>query len=100
MPAGSTDMMRPLQLAAIRAFRIGGGAKGMMRTPHVAARGRGFLFWNSHDRLEGGGKVAYLDKFGCGGNSDASCSRWGPADVHRGSCCRNRDKAANGAVPC
>ena len=43
--------MRPLQLAAIGAFGIGRRAQRVMRPPHVAARGRGFLFRNSHDCL-------------------------------------------------
>src|SRR3954470_22961524 len=51
MAAGRAEVMRPLQLAAIRAFGVGGGAERVMRTPHVAARGRGLLFRNSHDRL-------------------------------------------------
>src|SRR6202008_2348314 len=44
--AGGAQMMRPLQLAAVGAFGIGRGFKGMMRAPHVAARGRGFLLRN------------------------------------------------------
>ncbi len=48
MAAGGADMVRPLQLAAIRTFRIGFRAQGMVRTAHVALRRRGFSFWNRH----------------------------------------------------
>ena len=43
-------MVRPLQLAAIRAFGVGRRAQRVMRAAHVAARWRGFLFRNGHDR--------------------------------------------------
>ena len=58
-------MMRPLQLAAIRAFRISRRAQRMMRAAHFTARWRGFLFWNGHDRLiEGCTECSgYLAKF-------------------------------------
>jgi hypothetical protein len=42
------QMMRALQLAAIRAFGISRGFQRMMRSPHVAARGRSLLFWDGH----------------------------------------------------
>ncbi len=42
------QMMRALELAAIRAFGISRGFQRMMRSPHVAARGRSLLFWNGH----------------------------------------------------
>jgi hypothetical protein len=44
-------MMRALQLAAIGAFRVGGRLERMVRPSHVAARRRGFLFWNGHGEL-------------------------------------------------
>jgi len=44
-------MMRALQLTAIGAFRVGGWFERVVRASHVAARRRGFLFWNSHDKL-------------------------------------------------
>jgi hypothetical protein len=44
-------MMRALQLAAIGAFRVSGRFERMVRASHVAARRRGFLFWNSHGKL-------------------------------------------------
>src|SRR3977135_3926021 len=62
-------MVRPLQLAAIRAFRIGRRAQRMMRAAHVTARWRGFLFWNGHDRLGDWGELRYLAKIPAGGNS-------------------------------
>src|SRR5215469_18954800 len=45
------QMMGPLEFAAIRAFGVGRRFQGVMRTPHIAARGRGFLLWDGHGRL-------------------------------------------------
>src|SRR5260370_37815161 len=42
------QMMGALELAAIRAFGISRGFQRMMRSPHVAARGRSLLFWDGH----------------------------------------------------
>src|SRR5205823_3134821 len=57
--AGLTQVVRALQLAAIRALRIGGRLKRMMRSPHIAPRWRSFLFGNGHGGLGdlGGGCV-------------------------------------------
>src|SRR3954465_15906117 len=48
LAARTTNMVRALQFAAIRAFSVGSGDQGMVRTPHVAPRLGGFLFRNSH----------------------------------------------------
>src|SRR5882672_4592038 len=48
MPTRGTDMVRSLQLTAIGAFGPSLWAKRMMRTPHVAHRGRRFSFGNGH----------------------------------------------------
>jgi hypothetical protein len=42
-------MMRALEFAAIRTFGIGGSRQRMMRSAHIPARLRGFLFGNGHD---------------------------------------------------
>jgi hypothetical protein len=44
-------MMRPFQLAAIRAFRMGFRLERMVRAAHIALRRRGFSFWNRHDEI-------------------------------------------------
>ena len=41
-------MMRPLQLAAIGAFRIGGGCETVMGPAHVPLRRRRFSFGHRH----------------------------------------------------
>jgi hypothetical protein len=48
LAARTTNMVRALQFAAIRAFSVGSGDQGMGRTPHSAPRLGGFLFRNSH----------------------------------------------------
>src|ERR1700722_5787118 len=48
MAAGAADMVRPLQLAAIRAFGVGRGRQRMVRATHVATRLGGFLLGNGH----------------------------------------------------
>src|SRR5207302_1144279 len=65
-------MMRPLELAAIRALGVGRRAQRMMRAAHVTARWRGFLFWNGHDRLGDCGELRYLAKIPAGGNSNGA----------------------------
>src|SRR3954447_11203852 len=51
--AGSAQVMRALQLAAIRAFGIGRRLQRMMRSAHIASRWRSFLFGNGHWKLGG-----------------------------------------------
>lgn len=46
--ASRTNMVRALQLTAIRTFGIGFGGERVMRTAHVAFRRRSFSFWNRH----------------------------------------------------
>ena len=41
-------MMRTLGFAAFGAVGMGGGRQGVMRPAHVAARRRGFSFWDRH----------------------------------------------------
>ena len=48
MPAGIADMMRALELAAIRAFGIGRGRQRMMGAAHIAARAGGSFLRNGH----------------------------------------------------
>src|SRR5205823_9504371 len=55
LPAGLAEVMRALQLAAIRAFDISRRAQSMMRATHFAPRRRDFLFRYGHDRLLGSG---------------------------------------------
>src|SRR4051794_22719640 len=88
MAARRAQVMRSLQLAAIGAFGVGRGGQRVMRSPHVAARGRGFLFRNSHAYLIANSALRiappqarngerkewrYLAKFRGGGNSDGVC---------------------------
>ena len=47
--AGGADVMRPLQLATIRAFDGFDGRQTMVRAPHVATGLRHLLLWNRHD---------------------------------------------------
>src|SRR5262249_40172902 len=49
--AGRTEVMRPLQLAAIRAFAKCRRAQRMMRAAHLAPRRRRLLFWYGHNPL-------------------------------------------------
>src|SRR5437763_1428743 len=49
--AGFAQVMRTLQLAAVRALGKGGRLQRMMRAPHVAPRWRSFLFGNGHEKL-------------------------------------------------
>src|SRR5271169_331010 len=49
--AGFAQVVRTLQLAAIRALRIGGRFQRMVRSPHIAPRWRSFLFGNGHGEL-------------------------------------------------
>src|SRR5580704_7425024 len=67
-------MVRALQLAAIRTFAVGRRRQRMMRAPHVAARGRGFLFRDGHGALVGAGcgEPWYLAKNRSYGNSDGT----------------------------
>src|ERR1700730_7722843 len=46
--AGRAQMMRPLQLAAIRTFGIDRRRQLVMRPAHIAARRRDLLFWDGH----------------------------------------------------
>ena len=46
--AGAANVVRALQLAAIRAFSRIGGNKGVMRTAHVAAGFGGTVLRDSH----------------------------------------------------
>src|SRR5665213_1074999 len=48
LPARGTDMVRALELAAIRAFGINRRLQRVVRATHVAARRRGFSFRNGH----------------------------------------------------
>jgi hypothetical protein len=48
MTASRTDVVRALQLTAIRTFGIGFGSECMVRTAHIAFRRRSFSFWNRH----------------------------------------------------
>jgi hypothetical protein len=71
MTTGRAQMMRLLQLAAIRAFGIGRRLQRMMRATHVAAGGRGFSLRDGHDFLKTAwGSCGYLAKFQGGGNND------------------------------
>src|SRR5690349_18444708 len=55
--AGRAQMMRPLQLAAIRALAVSRDRQGVVRAPHVAARRRGLFLRDGHRRLVGCCKV-------------------------------------------
>src|SRR5262249_36332426 len=55
-----TDVVRPLQFAAIRTFGVTWSAQRMVRAPHIAARGRDFLLRNGHVRLLLGGCAGEL----------------------------------------
>ena len=48
MPAMRADMVRALQLAAIRAFLMRRGAQRFVASTHPAAGGRNFLFRDGH----------------------------------------------------
>jgi hypothetical protein len=67
-------MMRPLQLAAIRAFGIGRPRQRMVRPPHIAARRRDLFLWNGHVKLLKNERAeqSYLAKNISGGNSDGA----------------------------
>ena len=47
--ASTADIVRQLQLAAIRAFLKGNGGQRMMAATHVAAGRRGFALGNGHE---------------------------------------------------
>ena len=51
LAAGGTNVMRPLQLAAIGAFDVARRLQRMMRTAHIAARGGCLLLWNCHGNV-------------------------------------------------
>src|SRR5690242_18903543 len=72
--AGCAQVMRPLQLAAIRAFGIGRAGQRVMRPPHITARRRDFFLWNGHLKLlkYERTKRSYLAKIPPGGNSDGA----------------------------
>ena len=46
--AMAANVVRPLQLAAVAALRVGLRDQRLVRTPHPPPRGRGFLLRNSH----------------------------------------------------
>src|SRR5580658_8451146 len=48
MAAGRAHVMRPFELAAIRALDIAHRFEGMMRAAHVATRFGDLLFWDCH----------------------------------------------------
>ena len=51
--AGGAEVMRPPQLAAIRAFDVSGWLQRVVRTPHVAARLGGLFLRNGHGMISG-----------------------------------------------
>jgi hypothetical protein len=48
MAAGPADMMGTLGLSAFGAVGMGGNCQGVVRPAHIAARRRGFSFWDRH----------------------------------------------------
>src|SRR5205085_3724778 len=57
--AGLAQVVRTLQLAAVRAFGIGDRLQRMMRSPHIAPRWRSFLLGNGH------GEARVIGGWGC-----------------------------------
>src|SRR5882672_3371916 len=47
--ASGTDMVRPLQLAAIGALGVSRGLQRLVRAAHIAPRLRGLFLWDCHD---------------------------------------------------